>query len=145
MDNENAQEIRAEAETAAEAAQGKEVKEQSGVNFGKFKSADALLKAYLELEAEFTRRSKRLKELENGNKAAADVRAAPSLGGGEELAEAVLSDADAKRAVIEDYLKSLSAGAVPLITGGVAPAAPRSVPKSVKEAGALAQRFLKNE
>ncbi len=145
MDNENAQEIRAEAETAAEAAQGKEVKEQSGVNFGKFKSADALLKAYLELEAEFTRRSKRLKELENGNKAAADVRAAPSLGSGEELAEAVLSDADAKRAVIEDYLKSLSAGAVPLITGGVAPAAPRSVPKSVKEAGALAQRFLKNE
>ena len=145
MDNENAQEIRAEAETAAEAAQGKEVKEQSGVNFGKFKSADALLKAYLELEAEFTRRSKRLKELENGNKAAADVRAAPSLGRGEELAEAVLSDADAKRAVIEDYLKSLSAGAVPLITGGVAPAAPRSVPKSVKEAGALAQRFLKNE
>ena len=130
MDNENAQEIRAEAETAAEAAQGKEVKEQSGVNFGKFKSADALLKAYLELEAEFTRRSKRLKELENGNKAAADVRAAPSLGSGEELAEAVLSDADAKRAVIEDYLKSLSAGAVPLITGGVAPAAPRSVPKS---------------
>ena len=77
MDNENAQEIRAEAETAAEAAQGKEVKEQSGVNFGKFKSADALLKAYLELEAEFTRRSKRLKELENGNKAAADVRADP--------------------------------------------------------------------
>ena len=145
MGNENAQEIRAEAETAAEAAQGKEVKEQSGVNFGKFKSADALLKAYLELEAEFTRRSKRLKELENGNKAAADVRAAPSLGSGEELAEAVLSDADAKRAVIEDYLKSLSAGAVPLITGGVAPAAPRSVPKSVKEAGALAQRFLKNE
>ena len=145
MDNENAQEIRAEAETAAEAAQGKEVKEQSGVNFGKFKSADALLKAYLELEAEFTRRSKRLKELENGNKAAADVRAAPSLGSWEELAEAVLSDADAKRAVIEDYLKSLSAGAVPLITGGVAPAAPRSVPKSVKEAGALAQRFLKNE
>ena len=145
MDNENAQEIRAEAETAAEAAQGKEVKEQSGVNFGKFKSADALLKAYLELEAEFTRRSKRLKELENGNKAAADVRAAPSLGSGEELAEAVLSDADGKRAVIEDYLKSLSAGAVPLITGGVAPAAPRSVPKSVKEAGALAQRFLKNE
>lgn len=145
MDNENAQEIRAAAETAAEAAQGKEVKEQSGVNFGKFKSADALLKAYLELEAEFTRRSKRLKELENGNKAAADVRAAPSLGSGEELAEAVLSDADAKRAVIEDYLKSLSAGAVPLITGGVAPAAPRSVPKSVKEAGALAQRFLKNE
>ena len=145
MDNENAQEIRAEAETAAEAAQGKEVKEQSGVNFGKFKSADALLKAYLELEAEFTRRSKRLKELENGNKAAADVRAAPSLGSGEELAEAVLSDADAKRAVIEDYLKSLSAGAVPLITGGVAPAAPRSVPKSVKEAGALAQRFLKHE
>ena len=115
------------------------------MNFGKFKSADALLKAYLELEAEFTRRSKRLKELENGNKAAADVRAAPSLGSGEELAEAVLSDADAKRAVIEDYLKSLSAGAVPLITGGVAPAAPRSVPKSVKEAGALAQRFLKNE
>lgn len=35
-----------------------------GVNFGKFKSADALFEAYKALEAEFTRKSQRLSELE---------------------------------------------------------------------------------
>lgn len=36
-------------------------------NFGKFKDADSLLKAYNNLEAEFTKKSQRLAELENHN------------------------------------------------------------------------------
>ncbi len=49
-----------------------EKKEFAATDTKKFKSVDALLKAYLELEAEFTRRSQRLKELEEGNKASPD-------------------------------------------------------------------------
>ena len=36
---------------------------------GKFKDVQTLMQAYTDLEAEFTRRSQRLKELEKGNKA----------------------------------------------------------------------------
>ena len=41
----------------------------AAAGLGKFKSVDALMSAYLSLEAEFTRRSQRLKELEEGSKA----------------------------------------------------------------------------
>lgn len=49
-----------------DAAQGAEAQKEEGAvgSFGKFKSADALLNAYNSLEAEFTRRSQRLRELE---------------------------------------------------------------------------------
>ncbi len=52
-------------EAAAEGAQ-EEFKEQK---IGKFKNPQELLRAYGELEKEFTRRSQRLKELENGKQA----------------------------------------------------------------------------
>ncbi len=38
----------------------------AAAGLGKFKSVDALMSAYLSLEAEFTRRSQRLKELKKG-------------------------------------------------------------------------------
>ncbi|MDE6504918.1 MAG: hypothetical protein K2L42_03520 [Clostridia bacterium] len=141
MDNKNVKEtkIRATAENTAEAETN-----GAAAGLGKFQSVDALYSAYQALEAEFTRRSQRLKELEEGNKAQND---APSRGElkGEELLRAALSDESVKEAVISEYVKELSANrSVPLITGGVSPAAPRTPLKSVKEAGALAQRFLKN-
>jgi hypothetical protein len=50
---------------AEQVAEAKEVKKEKGSTaFGKFKDANALLEAYESLEAEFTRRSQRLKELE---------------------------------------------------------------------------------
>lgn len=56
-------------ETAALAATGQEMQkdaapEHVSTDLGKFRSVDALLRAYEKLEAEFTRRSQRLKELE---------------------------------------------------------------------------------
>ena len=45
---------------------------------GKFRDVDALLEAYTSLEAEFTRRSQRLKELERAVKEAAPAQAAAS-------------------------------------------------------------------
>lgn len=131
MDNVNENELQATADTA-----GAE-RNEAATGLGKFQSVDALLNAYLSLEAEFTRRSQRLKELEEGNKA----QTAPSPDGlntGTEISE------EAKKAIIEEYLKGVSSSkSVPLIAGGVSAATPRQTPKSIKEAGELAARFLK--
>ncbi len=114
---------------------------------GKFKSVDALMSAYRNLEAEFTRRSQRLKELEEASKAqSVPAEGAPSQEKPTEadLLKAALSSESVRQAVVEEYLKTVATNkGVPLISGGVAAPAPRSAPKTVKEAGALAQRFLK--
>ena len=113
---------------------------------GKFKDVQTLLKAYSELEAEFTRRSQRLKELEKGNKTERQpdgVEAAPSPTE-EELISCALSNAKVRDAVIGDYLKGVSEKReVPLTAGGGGIAAPRVAPRSVKDAGKLALEFLK--
>ena len=118
-------------------------KDTAATELGKFESVSALLAAYKSLEAEFTRRSQRLKELEDGNKAHTDERA-PSCESREGV-NTVNLDESVKNAVIEEYLKTVASGkSVPLIVGGVSSAAPRFTPKTVKEAGALAEKFLKN-
>ena len=122
-------------------AEGKE----AAAALGKFKDVQTLMKAYSDLEAEFTRRSQRLKELEKENKAAPEpdgAKVAPSQTDDERIADA-LSDAKVRDAVISDYLKGLAEKSVPLASGGGAVNAPRNAPKSVKEAGKLAQQFLK--
>lgn len=133
---------------------------------GKFKDADALMKAYTELEAEFTRRSQRLKALE-GNKAQEDLAspvrqeegsspeeeqatpAAPSSGrdaesGSEALYRAVTESEPVRRRVVEDFLRSLNKG-VPLMTTGRGMVAPAHKPKTFIEAGSLALGYLKNK
>lgn len=127
--------------------------EIAAAELGKFKSVAALLDAYKNLEAEFTRRSQRLKEFEEGNKAKTqDGQAQPENGGTSsrevltegELLDAALNSEKVKKAVVEEYLKTVSERkSVPLIFGGEKVAAPDSKPKSVREAGALAARFLK--
>jgi len=52
----------------ADAAEAENEK-NAAAELGKFKDVQTLMKAYSDLEAEFTRRSQRLKELEKGNKA----------------------------------------------------------------------------
>lgn len=112
----------------------------------KFKDVKTLLKAYRDLEAEFTRRSQRLKELECGNKVSAPLDAEekkPSRNS-EELIRNALSDREVCDAVIGEYLKSISqAGAVPLTAGGGGISAPRTAPATVKEAGKLAMEFFR--
>lgn len=119
-------------------------KDMAATELGKFESVSALLAAYKSLEAEFTRRSQRLKELEEGNKARVD-EGAPSRESCNGVSTVEKLDESVKNAVIEDYLKTVASGkSVPLIVGGVSSAAPRFTPKTVKEAGALAEKFLKN-
>lgn len=135
----------------ADAAEA-EREEQAVAELGKFKSVKALADAYANLEAEFTRRSQRLKELEaereklpaqaeNGGPSAAKENIS-----GDELLQAALSNEEVKSAVIGDYLKTvMQKKSVPLMTGGVQIAAERQVPKSVKEAGMLAAQFFKKQ
>lgn len=125
---------------AAEPAEAEKT-EDAAAAFGKFRSAEALMQAYKNLEAEFTRRSQRLKELES------KVQNGPSSNSleGEELLKAALADEGVKNAVVGEYLKRVLSGkCVPLTVGGVPCAAPKSEPASVKEAGALAKQFLKD-
>lgn len=114
-------------------------------DLGKFKSVDALLRAYGELESEFTRRSQRLKELEakgepNGN-------GEPSAGaahGQEELYRAVMENEEVRARVLTDYLRSLKG--VPLMTGsGTGVTAPANKPASIAEAGKLALGYFKTK
>ncbi|MBO5328013.1 MAG: hypothetical protein J6B04_02430 [Clostridia bacterium] len=120
---------------------------------GKFKDVKALENAYISLQAEFTRRSQRLKELEannaqrppeNSENGQAPSQSALTEVKGEELLKMALSDEQVKAAVIGDYLKTVMQNkSVPLITGGMQVSAERQAPKTVKEAGKLAAQFLK--
>ncbi len=139
MATDNLTEEHEEAAVPAEAENGEN--KSTAPDTGKFKSVQALMSAYLALEAEFTRRSQRLKELES--KAAE----APSPGclTEDKLLSAALGNPAVTDKVVGEYLKKVFSGkSVPVVMGGVSCAAPRSAPKSVKEAGALAKNFLKN-
>ena len=128
--------------------------ENAELSLGKFKSVDALLRAYGELEAEFTRRSQRLKALEEMSKESEEPKngqtEAPSIDGqaqtgapSEELYRAVMQNESVKARVLSDYLKSLKG--VPLLAKtGSGVTAPQNRPKSFAEAGNLALGYLKS-
>lgn len=127
-----------------------EQQNSAAAELGKFKDVRALLEAYNSLEAEFTRRSQRLKELENANKEPTppdktENDSAPSQGLNNmtNLIEAARSSDEVKNAIISDYLANASKNrGVPFITGGINVAAQRRVPSSIKEAGRLAEQFF---
>lgn len=126
----------------AEAAEAE--KSEAAAVLGKFKDVQTLAKAYSELEAEFTRRCQRLKELEKENKTypSPDGEKVKSSQSGGKIAEA-LADAEIRDAVIGDYLKGLAENKVPIISVGGGVPAPKNTPKTVKEAGILVRQFLK--
>ncbi len=122
-------------------------KEVAATDTGKFKDVKSLLEAYKALEAEFTRRSQRLKELEASKAEEAPARAdnaeEPSQGAAGDGISSLTEEV--KNAVIEEYLNGLRANrAVPFVTGGGAVAAKRRVPSTVREAGALAKNYFNN-
>ncbi len=116
------------------------------VSFGKFKDAESLFRAYNALEAEFTRRSQRLRELEG--RLQEDKAKAPEEGGGEQI--------EKSGEVVNNLLKQspktdFSNGngqaesvSVPVkVMGGGAPVAmPPRRPKTIAEAGELARNFF---
>lgn len=137
---------------SAEPAEADEV--EAAAELGKFKDVKTLMTAYKALEAEFTRRSQRLKELEANKELQPPAEAAngqaPSLAAesGAEAAKPTFAELDeeVKQAVIEEYLNGvcLKRG-VPFVTGGGAVAAQRHTPSTLKEAGVLAGKLFNNK
>ncbi len=109
---------------------------------GKFKSVDALVHAYGELEAEFTRRSQRLKALEEqlaSKDGGEGTHAAPVQ---EEPQRASAPSEEERARIVSEYLRSL--GGVPLMgEGGTGVVSPKTSPKSIYEAGDLALGYFK--
>lgn len=113
---------------------------QEGLLAGKFKSVDALVRAYGELEAEFTRRSQRLKALEGEERKGEEAHPVMDADG---LYRAVSENGEVKARVLGEYLDSLKG--VPLLSAsGAGVKAPPVRPKSIREAGNLALSFFKN-
>ena len=107
-------------------------------DLGKFKSVDALVRAYGELESEFTRRSQKLKALEDAKTQKGEAGAVRE----DELYRMVNENEGVRARVLSDYLSSLKG--VPLLANsGVGVTAERAVPKTFGEAGAMALSYLK--
>lgn len=125
----------------------------AATELGKFKDVKALMDAYTNLEAEFTRRSQRLRELERATseqpvpERSANTDCYPSVSGVSsdgDLLENVMKNESVKKAIIEEYLRNVSSNkSVQLLSGGMQVPSPRRSPQSVKEAGKLAQEFFK--
>lgn len=105
-----------------------ENKKQETPDLGQFKSVEALLEAYRTLQAEFTRRSQRLKELEAPND--------------EALYEAVKANDKVRGKIIEEYLTSIGRSPLVNVEGTGIATSPKK-PRSVKEAGQMAIQYLK--
>lgn len=116
----------------------------------KFKDVQALIDAYTALEAEFTRRSQRLKELEANKEQVAPAQAASAQALSQAETEGsggvrALSQQE-KNAVIEEYLSGVySNKPVPFITVGGAVKAARVTPRTISEASSLAKRYFDNK
>ena len=124
-------------------------------NLGKFQNVEALMRAYQELEAEFTRRSQRLKALEAAALSAADGKTDKNADGtaaedaqtenaDDALIRAVRGNEGVRTRIVGEYLASLSG--VPLLAGsGAGVTAPAERATTLRQAGALALGYLKHQ
>lgn len=116
---------------------------ESVPDLGKFKSVDALLRAYGELEAEFTRRSQKLKALQDAADANARTGEEGAVRDADALYRMVNENEGVRARVLSDYLASLKG--VPLLTNsGVGVTASPNEPKTFAEAGSRALGYFKN-
>ena len=128
----------------SQAVETDEVKgEDGGISYGKFKSAEALLSAYNSLQAEFTKRCQRIKELEKDankeNSLAKEKEATP-------LAQGITPEE--KEEILRDYLIEVERGkssAVVMGKEGVGVKTPPARPTTIAEAGKLAKEILNKE
>lgn len=134
---------------AANAAANHAQEQNAAPDLGKFQSVEALMRAYRELEAEFTRRSQRLKALEagapqGGNAQAGQAERAPDNTDGEALLRAVRGNEEVRGRIVGEYLASL--GGVPLMAGtGAGVTSPVQRATSLRQAGALALGYFRHQ
>ena len=145
MENNNEQtKILSEQPAVAEEDNGNTIKED--VLLGKFKDVNALKNAYNSLQAEFTKRCQRIKELE-GEREKDDKAQAPSLEVSVDNASTAQGTTEElKNQILKDYLKGVlefKQKAVIMDEGAsVGVKTPKSKPKTIAEAGALAKEIL---
>ncbi len=117
--------------------------EESSVSYGKFKSVEALLSAYNSLQAEFTKRCQRIKELEsNANKEKSLAEdGAPTVS-----AQGITPEK--KEEILRDYLIEIERGkssAIVMGSEGVGLKTPSQKPVTIAEAGKLVKEILNKE
>ncbi|MBQ7236171.1 MAG: hypothetical protein IJX03_03315 [Clostridia bacterium] len=131
-------------ESTAQSAEAQEnIGEISGeVSLGKFKDTAALLSAYNSLQAEFTKRCQRIKELER-DALSSDKVVAPD--NESELKQNANITEEDKENVLKEYLQgvlSRKQKAVLLDGAGIGVKTPINRPKTIVQAGALAREML---
>lgn len=128
-------------------------KSAAAVSLGKFKDIQSLEKAYRSLQSEFTRKCQRLAELERHLESAADNGDPPAppeslLEDGEFVERYILSNKAIFDRVLEKYLKELIKSQAPATVSGVRgmmPLTPPAKPRTIYEAGKLAEKMFKNQ
>ena len=141
----------AAAEQTAAAAEAESEAPTNAALPEKFRSVDALVKAYEALEAEFTRRSQRLRALEQANKASraqGEPSPVPTACAQEQMpfCEAVMNVPSGQKEAEKPFpaSKEEREAFVPLMThAGAGVRAPAGRPNSFEEAGRLALGYLK--
>lgn len=149
-----------ETETAHTSEDGR--KEGATERYGKFKSPDALYSAYVNLEADYTRKSQSLKKLKEfclgrgidpENLSDAEPEQTENFAeGGQDVREKAENDTsdniiddETRESIIKEYLEGIVKRKIPLIKGGgTGVTAEKSSPKTIKEAGKLALRYLRD-
>ena len=138
--NENLNEQTEAASQIAEAKKGDG--EEPSVSLGKFKDVNALLSAYNSLQAEFTKRCQRIRELE----ATAAVDKDTPTEKSEKPEDRTLSiTEEEKENFIKGYLKEIigaKSKAIVMDGLGAGIKTPVNKPKTVEEAGKLAKELL---
>ena len=121
-----------------------EIKGEEGLaSFGKFKSAEALLSAYNSLQAEFTKRCQRIKELESAanKEESLAVEKEPTTS-----AQGITPKE--KEEILRDYLIEIERGkskAIVMGKDGVGLKTPYAKPTTIDQAGQLAKEILINK
>ena len=122
------------------------VKEKQEVSLGKFKDVSALKGAYDSLQAEFTKRCQRIKELESQLESV-DKTAVPTnsnIDNGQDIINSI-TEKD-KENILKDYLKEIlnsKQKAIVLDGAGLGVKTPTNRPKTIEEAGRLATDVFK--
>lgn len=132
-------------EAVSQIAEAKETGgEGTSVSLGKFKDVNALLGAYNSLQAEFTKRCQRIKELEAEKSAAADKDTPTEKSEQPENQTLSITDEE-KENFIKGYLKEIMGAkskAIVLDGPGTGVKTPVNKPRTVEEAGRLAKELL---
>lgn len=121
-----------------------DVAQNGQVSLGKFKDVNALIHAYNSLQAEFTKRCQRIKELENTVNSFDNATAPKEDAVATETIQQGITDEE-KNSILKDYLKSVlfsKQKAIVMDGVGVGVKTPVAKPKTIAEAGALAKELL---